>query len=319
MMFSMQDEPTTETPLGDLLPLRVKAVLRRNGIYTVEEVRRAYPHRLLKMWGLGMFRFKQIEEVFFPGKSFTPARVYSPIRHIKDSSLNGALTPVTVQVLSRAGIMTLEQLIATTPKELMEIKGLGVHKMREIETALNARGASTSEYAEFTKRKEPRVRRKRSKEDLLSEAAQKTSVPKPVASMSSQSEHETPLGDLLTGQVKSVLERNGIHTVEAVHRAYPHALFDIPGIGILRLRKIEAALFPGQSFVPTRTSSSIVHIKRTSLNGALFPGTVQTLGRGGITTEEQLLATSRKELLRIKGLGVVKLREIESEFRLRLD
>lgn len=121
-----------QTPLGDLLPLRVKAVLERNGVTTVEAVCRAYPHQLLKMWGMGMFRFKQIEAAFFPGKSFTPARIYSPIRHIKGSSLNGALSPATVQVLSRAGITTVEQLKAMEQKELLDIRGLGVQKLREI-------------------------------------------------------------------------------------------------------------------------------------------------------------------------------------------
>lgn len=122
-----------ETPIGDLLPLRVKTILERNGINTVEGVRRAYPNQLLKMWGVGMFRFKQIEAALFPGKSFTPARIYSPIRHIRGSSLNGALAPATVQVLCRGGITTIEQLLAMETKELLTIRGLGIHKLREIE------------------------------------------------------------------------------------------------------------------------------------------------------------------------------------------
>lgn len=134
MMLNMQEDQQPETPLGDLLPLRVKAVLQRNGIHTVEALHRAYPHQLLKMWGMGMFRLKQIEAVFFSGKSFTPARIYSPIRHIKGTSLNGALSPATVQVLSRAGVTTVEQLKAMEPKELLAIRGLGVHKLREIES-----------------------------------------------------------------------------------------------------------------------------------------------------------------------------------------
>jgi len=38
------------------------------------------------------------------------------------------------------------------------------------------------------------------------------------------------------------------------------------------------------------------------------------LARGGITTMDQLLATERKELMNIKGLGALKLQEIERVF-----
>ncbi|MCD2166990.1 DNA-directed RNA polymerase subunit alpha C-terminal domain-containing protein [Comamonas koreensis] len=129
--------PKSETPIGDLLPLRVKTILERNGVHTVEGVHRAYPNQLLKMWGMGMFRFKQIEAALFPDKSFIPARIYSPIRHIKGSSLNGALAPATVQVLLRGGITTVEQLLAMERKELLNIKGLGIHKLGEIENFLH--------------------------------------------------------------------------------------------------------------------------------------------------------------------------------------
>lgn len=126
--------PPLATALGDLLPLRLKALLQRNGVNTVEDVRNAYPHQLLKMWGMGMLRFRQIEAVFFPGESFTPTRVYSPIRHIKGSSLNGTLSPAAVRALARGGITTMDQLLATDRKEMMNIKGLGALKLREIES-----------------------------------------------------------------------------------------------------------------------------------------------------------------------------------------
>ena len=67
----MQEDTTTpqaETPLGDILQPRVKRILERNGIHTVEALRMAYPHQLVKIWGLGMYRFRQIERAFFPGK-----------------------------------------------------------------------------------------------------------------------------------------------------------------------------------------------------------------------------------------------------------
>lgn len=134
-MVSMQDDQQPETPLGDVLQPRVKRILERNGIHTVEALRSAYPHQLVKMWGLGMFRFRTIEKAFFPGKAFTPARVYAPVRHIRGSSLNGALDPATVKVLFDAGITTPEQLKAVEPAELLKIKGLGVNRLREIERA----------------------------------------------------------------------------------------------------------------------------------------------------------------------------------------
>lgn len=139
MMPNMHDEPQSETPLGELLPKYVTRILARGGITTVEGVKKAYPHELLKMWGMGMFRFKQIEAVLFPGKSFTPARLYSPVRHIKGSSLNGTLSPGTVQTLARGGITTMEQLRAAKPQELLNIQGLGAAKLREIERVFFAR------------------------------------------------------------------------------------------------------------------------------------------------------------------------------------
>ncbi|GAB2712777.1 helix-hairpin-helix domain-containing protein [Comamonas sediminis] len=130
----MSEVTQTETPLDDLLPLRVKALLQKNGIHTVEDVRKAYPHQLLKIWGMGMLRFKQIEAVLFPGESFTPTRVYSPLPHIKGSSLNGTISPAAVRALARGGITTVDQLLAAERKDLMNIKGLGVLKLREIES-----------------------------------------------------------------------------------------------------------------------------------------------------------------------------------------
>ncbi|WP_409516383.1 helix-hairpin-helix domain-containing protein [Comamonas sp.] len=125
--------PSPETPIGDLLPLRVKALLQKNGIHTVEDVRKAYPHQLLKIWGMGMLRFRQIEAVFFPGESFTPRRVYSPLPPIKGSSLNGTLPPVAVRALARGGITTVDQLLRMELKDLIAIKGIGPQTLREIE------------------------------------------------------------------------------------------------------------------------------------------------------------------------------------------
>lgn len=133
MMLSMQDDQQPETPLGDLLPLRVMIVLARNGIHTVEGVQRAYPYELLEFRGIGMVRLRQIENALFPGKSYNLQLVYPPAHLIKGSSFNGALSPRTIRALARAGITTVEQLQAMKPKDLLKIQGLGVIKLREIE------------------------------------------------------------------------------------------------------------------------------------------------------------------------------------------
>lgn len=133
MIAAMLNDPQSETSLGDLLPLRVKAILEKNGVHTAEALRMAYPDQLLRMRGMGMLRFKQIEAAFFPGESFTPTRIHSTLRHIKGSSLNGALSPAVVRALAGGGVTTVDQLRATERKELLAFKGLGPTKLREIE------------------------------------------------------------------------------------------------------------------------------------------------------------------------------------------
>lgn len=111
--------------LKGLLPSPVIGIRAKNDVHTIDELLKAYPHQLLKMRGLGMLRFKQIEKAFFPGEAFIPARVRSPISHVKGSSLNGVLTPSTVRVLGRGGITTPEQLLALSSDELLKFQGLG--------------------------------------------------------------------------------------------------------------------------------------------------------------------------------------------------
>ncbi|GAB2813981.1 hypothetical protein GCM10027276_13460 [Comamonas piscis] len=137
MMLNMPDEPSLppELPLGKLLPLRLKNLLENNGIYTVEAVFRAYPVQLLKLPGMGISRFKQLERILFPGETFTPRRVHPPIPQAPGSSFNGVLSPGTVKTLARGGITTVEQLRAASRKELLAIKALGPTKLREIERA----------------------------------------------------------------------------------------------------------------------------------------------------------------------------------------
>ena len=133
MLSMLSDFSQTETPLGSLLPKYVTSVLARNGITTAEGVRKAYPHDLLNLWGLGLLRFKQIEAALFPNQWFMPERIYFPISKVKGSSLNGILSPATVLALARGGIMTAEQLCAMEPKNILQLRGLGSVKLREIE------------------------------------------------------------------------------------------------------------------------------------------------------------------------------------------
>lgn len=141
MMFRMLDEPSSspELPLGNLLPLRLKNLLEGNGIYTVQAAFRAYPDRLLKLPGMGISRFKQLEQILFPGKSYKPPRVHPAIPQAPGSSFNGILSPGTVKTLARGGITTVEQLRAATRKELLSIKALGPTKLREIERIFKLR------------------------------------------------------------------------------------------------------------------------------------------------------------------------------------
>ena len=76
---------TPYTPLLGLLPPPVVVILVKNGIRTVLELQSVYPNGLLKMRGLGMLRFKQVETAFFPGKSFIPGRIFSPISQVRGS------------------------------------------------------------------------------------------------------------------------------------------------------------------------------------------------------------------------------------------
>ncbi|WP_414437888.1 hypothetical protein [Delftia acidovorans] len=88
---------------------------------------------------MGIRRFKQLERILFPGKSFTPPRVTPPIPQAPESSFNDVLLPGTVQALARGGITTVEQLRAATRKVLLAIKAPGPKKLREIERVFKLR------------------------------------------------------------------------------------------------------------------------------------------------------------------------------------
>ncbi|MCD2165056.1 hypothetical protein [Comamonas koreensis] len=108
--------------------------------------------------------------------------------------------------------------------------------------------------------------------------------------------------------------RNGLDTEDAVRKAYPLGLLAIKGIGLMRLRKIEKAFFPGQSYVPSHAMPDLPFVSGSCLNGSLPVAIVRALARGDITTPEQLREAYPHELLKIRSLGEGSLREIERVF-----
>jgi len=134
MMFNMQDAPQTETPLGDLLPRGVKTLLQRNGVHTVEDVRNAYPHQLLRMRGMGMFRFRQIEAALIKGECYTPRLSAPPLPDVPGSGLkNSPLPSAIVRNLARNGILNEQQLRDAYPEKLLQIRTFGMGSLREVE------------------------------------------------------------------------------------------------------------------------------------------------------------------------------------------
>ncbi len=124
----------------------------------------------------------------------------------------------------------------------------------------------------------------------------------------------TPLDGKLPASVIRILARNGIESVEAVRKAYPQQLLTLKGIGLLRLRKIEKAFFPGHAYMPSHTLAVLPFVSGSCLNGSLPVAIVRALARGGITTPEQLRAAYPVDLLKIRSLGEGSLREIERVF-----
>jgi DNA-directed RNA polymerase alpha subunit len=132
--------------------------------------------------------------------------------------------------------------------------------------------------------------------------------------MPDQPQSEIPLGDLLPKGTTRVLAQNGITSVEAVREAYPDRLLRMRGLGELRFKQIETVLFPGQSYTPKRIYSLMRQTQGSSLSGILPPEIVKTLARSGVMTATQLVELGPKGLFKVKGLGPMKLREIERLF-----
>lgn|GEM_PF-368758 len=212
----MQDEPSPppELPLDKILPRSLKNLLESNGIYTVEAAFRAYPDHLLKLPGMGISKFRQLERILFPGETFTPRRVPPPIPYAQRSSLNGVLSPATVQTLARGGITTFTQLRAASRKDLLAIKALGATKLREIERALSL-------CKSFTPAR---------------------------VYMPSRHVDGSALNGYLSAAVVRALARGGITTVDQLRAAEPAELLKIERLGVGMLREIESMFFPGQHY-----------------------------------------------------------------------
>ncbi|WP_312417722.1 helix-hairpin-helix domain-containing protein [Comamonas sp.] len=212
----MQDEPSPppELPLDKILPLSLKKLLESNGIYTVEAAFRAYPDQLLKLPGIGISKFRQLERILFPGETFTPRRVPPPIPYAPGSSLNSVLSPGTVQVLARSGITTVAQLQAASRKDLLSIKALGPTKLREIERAL-----------------------------LLDKSFTPARDDVPIRHIKGSS-----LNGSLPPAVVRALARGGITNVDQLKATEPAELLKIERLGVGMLREIESVFFPGQYY-----------------------------------------------------------------------
>lgn len=59
-----------DSPLNHALPPAIVCVLARAGIWTLEQLREAYPLQLLRIPSLGSGMFRQIERAFFRGQRF---------------------------------------------------------------------------------------------------------------------------------------------------------------------------------------------------------------------------------------------------------
>jgi len=66
-----------ERSIDQLLSTRARNALARSGIETIEQIKSAYPDRLLRIPGFGLRAFREIEAHFFPGQRYAPkARQY---------------------------------------------------------------------------------------------------------------------------------------------------------------------------------------------------------------------------------------------------
>lgn len=57
-------------PLDGLLKRRLVNTLERHGIKTVEQLKEAYPKKLMRIEGFGLTSLRAVEAAFFPDRNF---------------------------------------------------------------------------------------------------------------------------------------------------------------------------------------------------------------------------------------------------------
>lgn len=127
----------------------------------------------------------------------------------------------------------------------------------------------------------------------------------------------TPLHGKIPPGLIRLLAKNDLHTVEAVQHAYPIKLLRMHGIGRVRMRQIEAALLPGNSYTLLPTYPERSRVPGSALETLPLPmGIVRCLARNGIMNVQQLKDAYPAKLLKIRSFGESSLREVERIFSL---
>lgn len=122
----------------------------------------------------------------------------------------------------------------------------------------------------------------------------------------------TPLLGKLSPALIRVLAKINLHSVEAVKGAYPERLLRLPGIGMVRFRKIEAALIREEAYTSPLANSALRDVAGSSLKHYPLPqAIVRCLARNGIMSDQQLRDAYPEKLLRIRTFGIRSLKEVE--------
>ncbi len=116
------------------LSVELVRVLAKNNLHTLEDVERVYPEKLLRMRGISIVRFRQIEAVLNPGELYQSVYAAPPFPDIYGTALQGSLLPLAlVRLLARNGITNETQLRDAYPEKLMKISSFGIGSLREVE------------------------------------------------------------------------------------------------------------------------------------------------------------------------------------------
>lgn len=128
----MSDEPAT--PLNGKLPPGLIRALAKNNLHTVEEVRNAYPLKLLRMHGIGRVRLQKIEAALIDGEAYAHARNLPKPSKVAGSLLEDLPLPIgLVRCLARNDIFTEQQVRDAYPEKLLRIRSFGESALRQVE------------------------------------------------------------------------------------------------------------------------------------------------------------------------------------------